>query len=68
LNNAVQWGRERFNETLEKADFVKSKVPPSHAGSNSAPEKLIYDRALEMVCFLSPITRLSLAESCCCGK
>src|SRR5213075_1524115 len=22
LNNAVQWGRERFNETLSKAEFV----------------------------------------------
>lgn len=50
LNNAVQWGRERFNETLEKADFVKSKIPPSHPAQNPAPEKLIYDRALEMVC------------------
>ena len=49
LNNAVQWGRERFNETLEKADFVKSKIPPNVGESNVAPEKLIYDRALEMV-------------------
>ena len=49
LNNAVQWGRERFNETLEKADFVKSKVPTNHRESAVAPEKLIYDRALEMV-------------------
>ena len=51
LNNAVQLGRERFNETLEKADFAKSKIPPALVGINSpAPEKLIYDRALEMVC------------------
>lgn len=49
LNNAVQWGRERFNETLEKADFVKSKIPMNHGESSTAPEKLIYDRALEMV-------------------
>lgn len=49
LNNAVQWGRERFNETLEKADFVKSKIPPNHKELNITPEKLIYDRALEMV-------------------
>jgi serine/threonine-protein kinase ULK/ATG1 len=49
LNNAVQWGRERFNETLEKAEFVKSKIPPDVGESHIAPEKLIYDRALEMV-------------------
>ena len=49
LNNAVQWGRERFNETLEKADFVKSKIPKDREDSSVAPEKLIYDRALEMV-------------------
>ena len=49
LNNAVQWGRERFNETLEKADFVKSKIPSNHGESIVAPERLIYDRALEMV-------------------
>jgi len=51
LNNAVQWGRERFNETLEKADFAKSKILTALVGMNHpAPEKLIYDRALEMVC------------------
>ena len=49
LNNAVQWGRERFNETLEKADYVKSKIPKDRGDCNVAPEKLIYDRALEMV-------------------
>jgi serine/threonine-protein kinase ULK2 len=49
LNNAVQWGRARFNETLEKADFVKSKIPVNLPESSVAPEKLIYDRALEMV-------------------
>jgi serine/threonine-protein kinase ULK/ATG1 len=50
LNNAVQWGRERFNETLEKADYVQSKIPENRGESNVASEKLIYDRALEMVC------------------
>lgn len=49
LNNTVQWGRERFNETLEKADFVKSKIPKDRGDSSVSPEKLIYDRALEMV-------------------
>jgi serine/threonine-protein kinase ULK2 len=55
LNNAVQWGRERFNETLEKADFVKSKIPANGREPNVvATEKLIYDRALEMVlCWLN---------------
>lgn len=52
LNNAVQWGRERFNETLEKADYIKSKIPADRQESNIAPEKLIYDRALEMVYLL----------------
>jgi serine/threonine-protein kinase ULK2 len=52
LNNAVQWGRERFNETLEKADFVKSKIPMDRRETNVvATEKLIYDRALEMVMY-----------------
>jgi len=49
LNDAVQWGRERFNETLEKADFVKSKIPSNVRDAHIAPENLIYDRALEMV-------------------
>ena len=54
LNNAVQWGRERFNETLEKADFVKSKIPTDRRETNVvATEKLIYDRALEMVILLT---------------
>jgi serine/threonine-protein kinase ULK2 len=50
LNDAVQWGRERFNETLAKAEFVKSKIPIEGREPNVvATEKLIYDRALEMV-------------------
>lgn len=57
LNIAVQWTRDRFNECLEKAEFVKSKclivtdsTPTSSMllSSGIFPEKLIYDRALEM--------------------
>jgi serine/threonine-protein kinase ULK2 len=59
LNNAVQWGRERFNETLEKADFVKSKIPKDRGDTSVAPEKLIYDRALEMV-FSKEVTGLTI--------
>jgi serine/threonine-protein kinase ULK/ATG1 len=64
LNNAVQWGRERFNDTLEKADYVKSKIPLDRGDSSVSPEKLIYDRALEMV---FPIeTGLTSESRCCC--
>ncbi|KAK9316255.1 kinase-like domain-containing protein [Lipomyces starkeyi] len=57
LNNAVQWVRERFNDALEKAEFVRMKLAdPSGKGVPHSPdsaagvtaEKLIYDRALEM--------------------
>ncbi|KAK9477729.1 kinase-like domain-containing protein [Lipomyces japonicus] len=51
LNHAVQWVRERFNDTLEKAEFVRMKVsvPSSHDGDDRvSAEKLIYERALEM--------------------
>ncbi|KAK9370908.1 hypothetical protein V1509DRAFT_651121 [Lipomyces kononenkoae] len=57
LNNAVQWVRERFNDALEKAEFVRMKLAdPSGKGVPQGPdtatgitaEKLIYDRALEM--------------------
>ncbi|KAK9458063.1 kinase-like domain-containing protein [Dipodascopsis uninucleata] len=57
LNNVVQWVRERFNEALEKAEFVRLKLAdPTGRGiiyegymaSGVTAEKLIYDRALEM--------------------
>ncbi|KAK9324176.1 hypothetical protein V1517DRAFT_74936 [Lipomyces orientalis] len=57
LNSAVQWVRERFNEALEKAEFVRMKLAdPSGKGFPQSPdatsgvtaEKLVYDRALEM--------------------
>ncbi|RAL16055.1 serine/threonine protein kinase ATG1 [Aspergillus homomorphus CBS 101889] len=78
INNVVQWVRNRFNEVLEKAEFVRLKLlegqkqlpldHPSHPNNYSVgsslgsgasgdvvvssgvtAEKLMYDRALEMV-------------------
>ncbi|ODV84428.1 hypothetical protein CANARDRAFT_8777 [[Candida] arabinofermentans NRRL YB-2248] len=63
LNELVQWIRSRFNESLEKAEFLRlrlaeandqlsSSVDSSSKGSlNEKPviaEKLIFERALEM--------------------
>ncbi|CAG8477602.1 4241_t:CDS:10 [Ambispora gerdemannii] len=49
LNNAVQWVRSRYNECLEKAEYVKSKCQTEdERGVGAVPEKLLYDRALEM--------------------
>jgi serine/threonine-protein kinase ULK/ATG1 len=55
LNDAVQWMRERFNECLDRASFEKSKceqMDPANSdfsGNSTCVEKLLYDRALEMV-------------------
>lgn len=43
LNDNVQWMRDKFNEYLKKAEFGKDKPV------NASVEKLLYDRALEMV-------------------
>lgn len=48
LNDAVQWMREKFNECLKRAESIKDK----HSLENSCVEKLLYDRALEMVIFI----------------
>lgn len=60
LNDTVQWIRNKFNESLEKAEFAQtlledahSKVAESSRSSSSkqqqtTAEKLIFDRALEM--------------------
>ncbi|AGO11210.1 AaceriACL054Wp [[Ashbya] aceris (nom. inval.)] len=60
LNLLVQWIRERFNECLEKAEFLRMKIQSIqlHNGNQlsasslvSEPvfvEKLIYDRALDI--------------------
>lgn len=50
LYDAVQWMREKFNETLERAESVETDMNAS-ANLNNTPfvDKLLYDRALEMV-------------------
>jgi serine/threonine-protein kinase ULK/ATG1 len=50
LYDAVQWMREKFNETLERAESVETDMNAS-ASINNTPfvDKLLYDRALEMV-------------------
>ncbi|KAA8912823.1 hypothetical protein TRICI_003366 [Trichomonascus ciferrii] len=59
LNDTVQWIRNKFNESLEKAEFAQtlledaqSKVAESSSSSSrkqqTTAEKLIFDRALEM--------------------
>jgi serine/threonine-protein kinase ULK/ATG1 len=45
---AVQWMRERFNECLDRAQAAKNKCEDENGG-NACVEKLLYDRALEMV-------------------
>ncbi|OLL26178.1 Serine/threonine-protein kinase ATG1 [Neolecta irregularis DAH-3] len=46
LNNYVQWARSRFNECLEKAEFVRSKVTEEQVEITA--ERLIYDRVLDI--------------------
>lgn len=58
LNEIVQWIRERFNEVLGKAEFVKLKLQeankklretnPDLKDEKIYAERLIYDRALEI--------------------
>lgn len=46
---AVQWFRQRFNECFDKADFAKSRCQDVIPESAAYAEKLIYERALELV-------------------
>ena len=46
---AVQWFRQRFNECFDKAEFAKSRSLDDIPESATFAEKLIYDRALEIV-------------------
>ncbi|ANB12890.1 serine/threonine protein kinase ATG1 [Sugiyamaella lignohabitans] len=64
LNDVVQWIREKFNESLEKAEYAQDRIEAcrnsiaasaSHSdrrsmdkSSSITAEKLIFDRALEM--------------------
>lgn len=59
LNELVQWIRDRFNESLERAEYVRVRLAEANAqlgepqGESAGPavvaEKLIFDRALEML-------------------
>ena len=53
FNNAVQWIRERFNDCLEKAESARefAQYDEENPSLPAVAEVLIYDRALEMVCF-----------------
>lgn len=44
LNDAVQWMRDKFNECLDKAESIKIET-----SDQTCVEKLLYDKALEMV-------------------
>ncbi|QEU59591.1 Atg1 [Kluyveromyces lactis] len=57
LNILVQWIRDRFNECLDKAEFLRLKLHAINTSPNSQwsdddtiifVEKLIYDRALDI--------------------
>ncbi|CAG8572433.1 5553_t:CDS:10 [Paraglomus occultum] len=49
FNMAVQWVRARFNECLERAEYAKSKCRTDDENTAEVfPEKLLYDKALEM--------------------
>lgn len=49
FNEIIQWTRNAFNESLERAESVKKKVNPAATTHNhTTAEKLIFDRALEM--------------------
>jgi serine/threonine-protein kinase ULK/ATG1 len=52
LNEAVQWLRQRFNECHDKADYVKGRIGEGQQVAAVSADKLIYDRALEMVRFV----------------
>lgn len=51
LNLLVQWIREKFNECLSKADFIRMKLVEQNFNDHTDGvflEKLLYDRALEI--------------------
>lgn len=49
LYTAVQWFRARFNETFDKADWAKSRCAEEVPESATFAERLLYDRAMELV-------------------
>lgn len=51
INELVQWIRDKFNECLEKAEFVKLRLQDASSSAlagDVVAEKLIFDRALEI--------------------
>lgn len=46
---AIQWFRHRFNDCFDKAEWTKSRSPEEMPESASYAEKLIYDKAIELV-------------------
>ena len=62
FNNAVQWIRERFNDCLEKAESAREFVQYDEdiPSLPAVAEVLIYDRALEMVCFSQYCTHVDI--------
>lgn len=58
--SAVQWLRIRFNECYDKAEFTKARTQDEIPDSAVFTEKLIFDRALEMVSLISHPPRMYL--------
>ncbi|KAG8525516.1 uncharacterized protein KY384_009160 [Bacidia gigantensis] len=64
INNVVQWVRSRFNETLEKAEFVRLKLvesqkqlPPEHPSHpNNHPSPTSSASSADQICVTSGIT------------
>ncbi|OMJ27540.1 Serine/threonine-protein kinase ATG1 [Smittium culicis] len=49
FSNAVQWVRNKFNDCLEKADYIKSISLPNEIGSSTVSvEKILYAKALDL--------------------
>lgn len=44
----MQWFRQRFNDCFDKAEFCKTRCGDDMPDSARFPEKLVYDRALEI--------------------
>lgn len=57
--------RSRFNECFDKAEYAKGRLVGDIPDSAMLAEKLIFDRALEMVRHITPRTFcVKKAESC----
>lgn len=58
----VQWFRGRCNEYFEKAELVKGRLVGDIPDSAMLAEKLIFNRALEMVRFFRLLMKAFSAE------